>query len=67
MTRNINYLSHRIAQNPLVSDYDFWRALRDLNDEIYAVSKRGEAIPIGLLRLRATLRRERAARLLTTD
>jgi len=67
MTSDINHLSQRIAQNPLASDYDFWRALRDLNDEIYAITKREDPIPIGLLQLRATLRRGRAARLLAGD
>ncbi|MFN3546336.1 MAG: hypothetical protein ACK4U0_02500 [Mesorhizobium sp.] len=62
MTSDINRLSRRIARNPLATDYDFWRALRDLNDVIYAVSKRGEPIPIDLLRLRATVQRERATR-----
>ena len=67
MTSDIKRLSHRIANSPLATDYDFWRALRDLNDEVYAISKRAEAIPIDLLRLRATLRRERAARLRSVD
>ena len=64
---DIKHLSRRLALNPLATDYDFWRALRDLNDEIYAVAKRHEPVPIDLLRLRATLRRERAARLQPTD
>jgi hypothetical protein len=67
MTSDINHLSRRLAVNPLATDYDFWRALRDLNDEIYATTKRGEPVPIDLLRLRATLRRERAARLQLAD
>lgn len=67
MTSDINHLSRRLAQNPLATDYDFWRALRDLNDEIYAVTKRREPVPIELLRLRDTLRRERAARMQPID
>lgn len=67
MTSDINRLSRRLANNPLATDYDFWRALRDLNDEIYALSKRSEPIPIDLLRLRATLRREQATRLWSGD
>ncbi|MDN2582429.1 hypothetical protein [Aquibium sp. ELW1220] len=67
MTSDIKRLSRRLAQSPLATDYDFWRALRDLNDEIYATTKRGEPVPIDILRLRATLRRERAARLQTVD
>ncbi|WP_187971499.1 hypothetical protein [Aquibium microcysteis] len=67
MPNDINRLSRRLAQSPLVTDYDFWRALRDLNDEIYALAKRAEPVPIEILRLRATLRRERAARLQPID
>jgi len=67
MTSDFKRLTRRIANSPRATDYDFWRALRDLNDEVYAISKRGEAIPIELLRLRATLRSERAARLRYDD
>lgn len=67
MTSDIKRLRQRLAKSPLATDYDFWRALRDLNDEVYALSKRGEPIPIELLKLRATLRMERAARLPCRD
>ncbi len=67
MTSDINRLTRRLARNPLATDYDYWRALRDLNDEVYALSKRREPIPIELLKLRATLRMKRAARLQSND
>ncbi|RST84856.1 hypothetical protein EJC49_18645 [Aquibium carbonis] len=67
MTSDINRLTRRLAKNPLMTDYDFWRALRDLNDEVYALTKRGDPIPIELLKVRATLRRKRAARLQVCD
>jgi hypothetical protein len=59
----IDRLSRRLAKNPLGSDYDFWRALRDLNDEIYALGKCGHPVPINLLRLRAILREARETQL----
>jgi hypothetical protein len=65
MPSDINQLSRRLAKNPLSSDYDFWRALRDLNHEIYATGKRGDPVPIDLLRLRATFRKARAEHLRT--
>lgn len=67
MPNDIKNLSRRLAENPLTTDYDFWRALRDLNDAIYAIAKSAEPVPIDLLRLRATLRRERTARLQPVD
>lgn len=52
----------RLAENPHVSDYDFWRTLKNLENEIFQLETRREPIPFELVRWRAIVRRARYRR-----
>lgn len=62
MTIDLNRLSDELAGNPCVSDYDFWRAMKDLEYEIYSIGHSPSPVPIGLLHLREVVRRARRKR-----
>ena len=49
---DVDRISDRLACDPLVTDYDFWRAIKELEYELYAVEQRGGPVPIEFLRLR---------------
>jgi hypothetical protein len=63
VTIDVNRLTDRLAADPRITDYDLWRALRDLDDALYALDRSGDPIPIDVLRLRAAVRRTRAKKL----
>lgn len=52
----------RLAENPHVSDYDFWRTLKNLENEIFAFESRREPIPFELVRWRSIVRQARMRR-----
>jgi hypothetical protein len=52
----------RLAEDRRFTDYDFWRMLRDLDDEIYRADAAGEPIPFEAARWRAILRQARRRR-----
>ncbi len=55
MSIDIDYTSERLANDPRLSDYDFWRSLKNLENEIFQLSSRKEPVPIDLLRWRRIL------------
>lgn len=62
MKTDIDRLSEELALDSTVTDYDFWRALRTVNDQIFALDRARSPIPIKFLHLRAILRRAWAKR-----
>ena len=62
MKVDIDRLSEELASDLKVTDYDFWRALRTVNAQIFALDRAKSPIPIKFLHLRAVLRRARAKR-----
>lgn len=44
-----------MSLDPDVTDYDVWRTLRSVRDEIYRLEREGSPIPIRLLYARKTL------------
>jgi hypothetical protein len=60
MQSDIEIKADRLAGDPRISDYDFWRILRNVNNEIFSLSSRKEPIPIDLIRWRMIVMRARA-------
>ena len=62
MKVDVKRLADRLAVDRTVSDYDFWRALKTLNDELYQTVRQHRPIPIGLVYAREILRTARRKR-----
>ncbi|WP_244468014.1 hypothetical protein [Nitratireductor soli] len=56
-------LSDSLARSAEISDYDFWRALKSLDDELYGLERAHRPIPIDLIFIRAIVRRARQKRI----
>ena len=59
---DVRQMSDRLAQDPAISDYDVWRALKLLEDELYEIENRRRPIPMDLIFARAILRRSQKNR-----
>jgi hypothetical protein len=59
---NIEELSDELAANPRLADYDYWRALKILNNEIFEIGRSKAPIPIQIIQMRAVLYRARIKR-----
>jgi hypothetical protein len=53
-------LIKRLAEKKRLTDYDLWRASRDIDNALYALDKAGDPIPMDLLRARAAVREARS-------
>ena len=62
MKQDIGAVAHRLAEDHRLSDYDFWRALKNLDNEIYRKSGEHQPIPIEMIRWRAIIRQARSRR-----
>jgi hypothetical protein len=62
MKIDIDELSEQLARDPSLSDYDFWRALRTVNDRIFSLGRDKAPVPMEFLHVRAILRKARAKR-----
>ncbi|WP_230980227.1 hypothetical protein [Oryzicola mucosus] len=54
--------ARRLAGDSRVTDYDFWRSLKNLNNEIFALSARKAPIPLEMIRWRAIIKQARLKR-----
>jgi hypothetical protein len=59
---DIETTSDRLAADPRISDYDFWRSLKNLNNEIFQIANSNEPIPFDMIRWRAILKQARFKR-----
>lgn len=55
MPEELRKLAEEVADGGDVDGYTLWRALKDLNNEIYRLERSGLPIPIELARTRAVL------------
>ena len=59
---DIEATSDRLAADDRISDYEFWRSLKNLNNEIFHIANNNEPIPFDMIRWRAILRQARSRR-----
>ncbi|MDN5927947.1 MAG: hypothetical protein L0I29_12810 [Hyphomicrobiales bacterium] len=62
MNIDLDKLSKRLAANATISDYDFWRASRMINQALYTMDRYNLPIPIDVLRARNIIRQARNKR-----
>ena len=62
MALRTEILSSLLARDERLSDYDFWRALRGIESELYRLRRLGKPIPIDLAYARRIIRAARLER-----
>ncbi|MEW9804939.1 hypothetical protein ABUE31_02925 [Mesorhizobium sp. ZMM04-5] len=62
MKQDIGTVAHRLAEDYRLTDYDFWRALKNLDNEIYRISDDRQPIPLEMIRWRAIIKQARHRR-----
>jgi hypothetical protein len=62
MKQDIGTVAHQLAEDRRLTDYDFWRALRNLDNEIYRISGDRQPIPMEMIRWRAIIKQARHRR-----
>ena len=65
MNIDIDGLSNRLAADGTISDYDFWRASKTINQALYMIERYRLPIPIDVLRARTIIRQARKKRKLS--
>jgi len=63
MRNDIQAAAEKLAADPGLTDYDFWRTLKNLEYEIFHRVSSRQPIPIDMLRWRRILRRARRRRI----
>jgi hypothetical protein len=63
MKNDIQAAAEKLASDPGLTDYDFWRTLKNLEYEIFQRASSKQPIPIDMLRWRRILRRARRRRI----
>jgi hypothetical protein len=62
VTTDIQAEAERLASDSRLTDYDFWRTLKNVDNEIYRIASIRQPIPIEMLRWRRILKRARSRR-----
>ena len=62
MKTDIKVEEERLAADPRIPDYDFWRSLKNVNNEIFHIANNNEPIPFDMIRWRAILKQARMKR-----
>jgi hypothetical protein len=63
MKIDVAQISSRLASDRSLSDYDFWRALKTVNNELYRIERDRQPIPMRMIYARqilVTARKKRA-------
>ncbi len=63
MKLDIATMSARLASDTKLTDYDFWRAIKMIDDEFYNIERQGKPIPMQMIYARHVLKLARSARL----
>ncbi|PAQ07289.1 hypothetical protein [Mesorhizobium temperatum] len=62
MKTDIKVEADKLAADQRITDYDFWRSLKNLNNEIFHIANNNEPIPFAMIRWRAILKQARMKR-----
>ena len=62
MKNDIQATADALAADARLTDYDFWRMLKDLEYEIFERANASQPIPFDMLRWRGILKRARSKR-----
>lgn len=62
MNIDLDKLSKRLAANTTISDYEFWRTSKTINQALYMMERYNLPIPIDVLRARNIIRQARNKR-----
>ncbi|MER8659560.1 hypothetical protein NKH34_00275 [Mesorhizobium sp. M1148] len=62
MKTDIKVEVDRLAADARITDYDFWRSLKNVNNEIFHIANNNEPIPFDMIRWRAILKQARMKR-----
>jgi hypothetical protein len=62
MKIDVAQLSSRLASDHSISDYDFWRALKTINNELYRIERQRLPIPMQMIYAREIIKTARRKR-----
>ncbi len=62
MKMDAEKMSNMLATSTIISDYDFWRAAKTINQALYMMERRHLPIPIEILQARNVIRKARQKR-----
>jgi hypothetical protein len=62
MKIDIDAASDKLAADTSITDYDFWRSLKNVNNRIFEIANSNEPIPMDMIRWRAILKQARTKR-----
>lgn len=62
MKVDVDTMADDLARDGSISDYDFWRALKTVEEELYQTERQHRPIPIDLVFTRAILLKARTKR-----
>ncbi|MBN9250461.1 MAG: hypothetical protein J0I86_07760 [Mesorhizobium sp.] len=60
--KSVKLEAERLAADPRLSDYDFWRSLKNLENRIFEITANRDPIPFDMVRWRAILKQARLKR-----
>jgi hypothetical protein len=62
VTSSVRLEAERLAADPRLTDYDFWRSLKNLDNQIFEFAGNRQPIPFEMVRWRAILKQARSKR-----
>jgi hypothetical protein len=62
MPAEVDAIAQAVARAKWLDGYTLWRALKNLDNELFAIGRASAPVPMGLLRMRAIISKARALR-----